>query len=800
MEEQKSLLQGSPRLVVAGSYFAEQTSNESFDLVNVSHYGVQTTPLEELHRAATAGGKKRPGGARRAGTSKRTVLPALAGLGPLLGEDQCSRLQSSERARKFRETRCEHIRLNSARLCYGRPTIRAGANPTPLPTNLEIIHDLTNCDGGRNSDLPAVKPSPRVLPAVQRCPGTGSRRHKNHNDLFREALVGTEPDRPSTSGVLAQTLRQLSSRGGGRKPCAAGQTAGDLPGARRLMVAAQLPLKIVQRGIDVLPEDAVQAFFSAESACRNASASAQMKRPLRSEEELQDERASSRGSSHGDGLERTMLTETDQHGWGLVRRRSLLQAGDPPLTSPPSQQKFTAKKPAELDSLQVNHQAPKDPDHDQWGSPGPPGAEGRAGLDGRGDSDEAPGASFGNTGGKAPQGVEKENGSPPKGCTSWNGVLDAVMPKQKISPVRREGCLLLRHIIFGKDWDKRLLARDKEKVFFESCGTMEEVAQLLVLWRRLDEDNSGRVDIMEFRGFAERCVLAAQGGQDNNDSVSYNMDREGKNFCSMVERAGRLDSIVPDKDDAKQFSSPRRGSAIGGAIPAQGRSDATSTSGGRGAEENTKGWGKILERLAQMLLGKKSSFIIEDMMRIVWPCASIEELRRMKRWCEDMQAHSTVARVRTPTLLPDSELEALSSVFRFFDKDQSGGVTFDEMIKSGLVDDDQATRYIQEWDADKSGELGLMEFCEMMCPCGFRAHDGAKHAMTKDGRVVIQDETHGYWRLNETDADKEEREREARGETHGGAPSYGNARSRCQTDLSERENRLGTSPSRGVQR
>jgi len=100
-------------------------------------------------------------------------------------------------------------------------------------------------------------------------------------------------------------------------------------------------------------------------------------------------------------------------------------------------------------------------------------------------------------------------------------------------------------------------------------------------------------------------------------------------------------------------------------------------------------------------------------------------------------------------VLARPDFEGLVAVFKFFDKDSSGSVSFEEMVDSGLMDRETATSYLREWDKNTSGELCLNEFCEMLCPIGYRAHDKAERGTDAEGRLVVLDRKTGSWRRTE---------------------------------------------------
>lgn len=274
-------------------------------------------------------------------------------------------------------------------------------------------------------------------------------------------------------------------------------------------------------------------------------------------------------------------------------------------------------------------------------------------------------------------------------------VIDAVLPKAKISPLRREACELLRKFAFGSVGNERKKGSEKDKVFQETCGTKEQVKILFSLWDKLDSDNAGAVDILEFRGFVERLVGEAKG--DRRPSM----------------QGGR-------RDESFQVT---------GLSVCQ-------------MEEIVK---KMCDRVASVMLAKKM-IQLEDMMRIIWSCSSLDNLKQMRAWCDEMRASKNRWRTATPPVLDAVELASLQAVFQFYDKDHSGFVTAEELVNSGLLDKDN--KY-SAFDGDLDAQLDVHKFCEIMCPTGCRAKADALRGTNKEGRPVIYDRRLGGWRFED---------------------------------------------------
>jgi len=155
---------------------------------------------------------------------------------------------------------------------------------------------------------------------------------------------------------------------------------------------------------------------------------------------------------------------------------------------------------------------------------------------------------------------------------------------------------------------------------------------------------------------------------------------------------------------------------------------------------------KFMKSAEKELLRSKGSFIIEDMMRLIWPAATIHDILEMHRWCIEMSKEFERKHVKTPPVLDKAELDALLSVFEYFDDDKSGELQIDELIATGLIKQHQAKKMIGEWDKDKSGSMDRWEFVQMLCPTGFRAFKEAKTGSLPDGTRLIFDDQKVCWR------------------------------------------------------
>eukprot|EP00435_Cladocopium_sp_Y103_P075225 s5_g55.t1 len=291
------------------------------------------------------------------------------------------------------------------------------------------------------------------------------------------------------------------------------------------------------------------------------------------------------------------------------------------------------------------------------------------------------------------------------------------MPLRSPSPVWHEAvafgharCQLSFRFVFGAVGNENLKTkRERENVFLESCGAKEDMLKLIRAWEKIDPEDFGRVEVAEVQRFADRLMIdvaAAQAWQESND-LCVQLDPQ-----SIVSRMPPWIASTPPED-----------------------------------------WPRFVQRLSERLTAalsavRKSSFCFEDLMRLIWPCSSVEDLKQMCAWCEEINNTRDKYQVSPPPVLPQHAKDALKAVFDHFDKDGGGKISTNELVMSGLVDKDGAKDFIRK-AADANGEIGLKDFCEMLCPHGYRATEQSVVGSTALGRVARLDKNTRTWRLKE---------------------------------------------------
>eukprot|EP00929_Paragymnodinium_shiwhaense_P079612 TRINITY_DN4149_c1_g1_i2.p1 TRINITY_DN4149_c1_g1~~TRINITY_DN4149_c1_g1_i2.p1 ORF type:complete len:543 (-),score=74.44 TRINITY_DN4149_c1_g1_i2:396-2024(-) len=125
----------------------------------------------------------------------------------------------------------------------------------------------------------------------------------------------------------------------------------------------------------------------------------------------------------------------------------------------------------------------------------------------------------------------------------------------------------------------------------------------------------------------------------------------------------------------------------------------------------------------------------EDILRMIWPRATQSDLDTMHITFELLYLESLT--VEPPPLLPKKRLRELESNFKHVDSKGLGSVKYSALVDCGLVDLENAMVLKARYDRDGDGYLDKLEFLEMVCPFGFRAHKRVTTGMNADGSVVL---------------------------------------------------------------
>jgi len=213
-------------------------------------------------------------------------------------------------------------------------------------------------------------------------------------------------------------------------------------------------------------------------------------------------------------------------------------------------------------------------------------------------------------------------------------------------------------------------------------------------WDELDDDRSGRVDLIEFKHCVEPALRVKFG--------------ELKSHQVLPTWAKMTPSEKAANDVAKFIS-------------------------------------RMRDRIAGHAFGKQSSFGLDDLFKLIWLTASIADVKTMKIWFEEICLDVVRSRViKTPPVLPPFQHKELCAVFEYY-SDLDEFCSFDILVLSGLIDAEQAQQMRRIWDLKGDGMLDIVGFCEMMCPSGYRATRNSGVGSVDDGSRVVLDRGSGRW-------------------------------------------------------
>lgn len=158
---------------------------------------------------------------------------------------------------------------------------------------------------------------------------------------------------------------------------------------------------------------------------------------------------------------------------------------------------------------------------------------------------------------------------------------------------------------------------------------------------------------------------------------------------------------------------------------------------------------KLVPKITQQICFGKNSFIRDDLLRLLWPCASSSEIEAMRQIRP--LSKPCLLRLPVPPVIDPDEYDDLCRVFESIDYDDVGKVSFEVMMEHGFVHPSDMIRTCQLWDMNVDGLIDKLEFCQMMCKSGFRATQDSTVATLYDGTRILMDPQDGTWRVEERD-------------------------------------------------
>lgn len=586
----------------------------------------------------------------------------------------------------------------------------------------------------------------------------------------------SEPDSPR-SGTKEATYNSaasvFSTASGSQSPPNRFQSKGAAPESARSRQSELLEQAMAMEVQVPIPQDAVQAFFEAERQSQEQFAEKQeeSKSDVLSDEEKEKEKGEQ--TEEEDGEEED--DESDQEKGEKKEQKKALSS--PKATSPAPQ------KIPKLKQLMSKH-----PDVFPACK-----AERRAA---RVVKVEEPASTTSSTARRKSKADQFQSNVSTKSTVS-EAPDSPRSSDSKTSPARKEACEMMRFLAFGAHVamfsTKDGVPLEKEAIdaiYSEAIGCKEDVRKVLAVFNTLDCDRNGRVDGEEmqincdklmqqrFREL-ERSMVWARGVYMNlTEGTSQQVGSKPPSSPTLTSEAGRGKSkssnlhpgrrhsyaagspgrvASPERDDSPESGESLRARArrISDSIASAAMLGYTCPKWAQAMQHDNPARvsARALEKLTTHLLGKKGSFAIEDMMRTIWMKAKRDDIKTMKSWCKQFFEEARNARVSTPPLLQQGELDGLRSVFKHYDTEGTGCLSFDQLVTLGLIYKDQKEKCKEEWDSDGNGIIDIHEFCEMMCPAGYRATRDSKVGTIKDGTRVRFDMTANCWRVENADID-----------------------------------------------
>lgn len=158
------------------------------------------------------------------------------------------------------------------------------------------------------------------------------------------------------------------------------------------------------------------------------------------------------------------------------------------------------------------------------------------------------------------------------------------------------------------------------------------------------------------------------------------------------------------------------------------------------------------ERAVRVLLEKKTHCTLDEVIRVLWPCAGLSDLEAVQRQLDELREGTREAETPAPPILAPAELEGLIGNFHHIRKEGLGDsrtrnaevLSLDQIVHAGLLSADDGEKYFKRYGKTPSDLINCTEFCEMFCPDGFRATSNSCTATDEDGNRLAS--TNGVWK------------------------------------------------------
>ncbi|CAJ1345797.1 unnamed protein product [Effrenium voratum] len=142
----------------------------------------------------------------------------------------------------------------------------------------------------------------------------------------------------------------------------------------------------------------------------------------------------------------------------------------------------------------------------------------------------------------------------------------------------------------------------------------------------------------------------------------------------------------------------------------------------------------LMPRAGQAGGQAKAAVTKEEMMRLMWPHATTEDMDYMCTVFDHGRLRAI--EVQPPKMLPRKRRNELLKCFDEMDRQNLGLVPYSDLIPAGVADQNMVKVLRDKYDKDSTGNFDKNAFLEMMAPLGYRAHPSVSRVVCKDGKEV----------------------------------------------------------------
>jgi len=146
-----------------------------------------------------------------------------------------------------------------------------------------------------------------------------------------------------------------------------------------------------------------------------------------------------------------------------------------------------------------------------------------------------------------------------------------------------------------------------------------------------------------------------------------------------------------------------------------------------GAEEECPFSSDVLPRRRSL----DTSEVQDLLLRLLWPRCTDDDLAWM-HCVFDVYKLESMAEAPLP-VLPAKRRHVLLNSFKGLDRSGENLPPYEALVEAELVNEEICMFLQEQYDKDGSGTFTFEVFLEILCPYGFRAHEGVTKAVTDEG-------------------------------------------------------------------